>query len=288
MNVLEVLKCHSVVALLLVSGLSFAATEGFNPNYLLLGADSIDSPGDTQTECDVKFQISFTSLLSTDAVRSTSMVDKVVNFTGPLYFGYTQRSFWDICRESAPFRATNYQPEIFFKNTFMAKNIRAETYTGYRHESNGRDGDESRGWDRVYTRLRFPIGDSRRFFVPSTDTTEWVLDAQLWYPFSVSENNSDIKEYAGYGELGVTYTPNSKNRFRLTLRKGGGFDDWDRGLANLDWIFELPRTNIEMIAQFTNGYADSLDRYDQHEYALRIGFIFSDFNPPEVACESCE
>src|SRR3990167_5146064 len=60
---------------------------------------------------------------------------------GPLYFGYTQRSFWQAYngKESAPFRETLYNPEVFFR--FQPGNRLSSQWgfdLGIEHESNGK------------------------------------------------------------------------------------------------------------------------------------------------------
>ena len=70
----------------------------YKPNYFLFGAG-----GDTQ----VAFQFSFRY----DLLPSATWVS--------VYFGYTQRSFWDLYEGSAPFSENNYNPEINFRWNFF-------------------------------------------------------------------------------------------------------------------------------------------------------------------------
>jgi phospholipase A1 len=87
-----------------------------------------------------------------------------------LYFAYTNRSFWQLYNEnSAPFRETNHEPEIFllmptdwelfgFKNSFI--NL------GFVHQSNGRGGTLSRSWNRIYASFLFEKDDFLLVFKP--------------------------------------------------------------------------------------------------------------------------
>ena len=73
---------------------AIAATDGLNPNYLIVGADSIrDNDSDGRGDCDIKFQLSFSKLLSTESTLEMKPVKSFINFSGPLYFGYTQKSY---------------------------------------------------------------------------------------------------------------------------------------------------------------------------------------------------
>ena len=92
--------------------------SGYKPNYFqFIGADDIDNEEGDIT-CDGKFQISFATPLRNPTRLASDLFTRVVNFTGPLYFSYTQRAFWELCKESLPFSETNYMPEFFW-----AKNV---------------------------------------------------------------------------------------------------------------------------------------------------------------------
>ena len=72
----------------------------------------------------------------------------------PLYFAYSQRSFWSLydAERSRPFRETVFNPEVFYR--WIPKSATQELNWGldggYEHESNGQDIPESRSWDRLY------------------------------------------------------------------------------------------------------------------------------------------
>jgi len=256
--------------------------EGFEPNYLLVGADSLDSnAGAGDGDCDVKFQLSFSRRLSAPRALRGGVVGRAFGRDSPLYFGFTQRAWWDICRHSAPFRETNYAPSLFYRGAVPFAGERAELLAGYVHQSNGESDEGSRRWERLFARLRLPLGERvARLGFDTADRRRWLVDLTLWYPFLLAEENRDITRFAGYGELAVAYTPNAESRLRLTLRKGGGLTRWARGLAELDYVFPIPGTGVQGLLQYTNGYGASLGRFDRHEYALRVGVLFSDFDVP--------
>lgn len=255
---------------------------GYNPNYVLFGGDSLNSSApEADDYCDIKFQISFFSRLRAPRELSMKPMERFLDFSGPLHFAYTQESYWDICRNSAPFRESDHRPELFFKNRYNLGGVTIDGSFGYLHESNGRDGDLSVGWDRLYIRARFPFGKKLPYLnFRTSDTNRWVLDLMVWQPFNISPDNRDIARFAGYGELSATYTFNDEHRLRVTARKGGALSTWGRGLGELDWVFPIPRTNLQGLLQYINGYGASLERYDQHEYSVRLGILFYDVIQP--------
>lgn len=97
---------------------------------------------------EVKFQISLAFPLWRGIAGENSV----------LAASYTQRSWWQLSnkKESAPFRETNYEPQLFLgwatDYQFAGWTLR-EIETGFNHESNGRAEPTSRSWNRVYARF---------------------------------------------------------------------------------------------------------------------------------------
>jgi phospholipase A1 len=69
---------------------------------------------------EVKFQLSFKFKIWRDIVRSSAINDIIEKSTGirgvDIWVAYTQQSFWQLYNSgfSAPFRDTNYEPELLF------------------------------------------------------------------------------------------------------------------------------------------------------------------------------
>ena len=126
-----------------------------------------------------------------------SLFPHVRNFTflEPLKFGYSQRSWWDIGESSAPFKEHNYNPEIFWDFGHARRIFGRETnislldQAGYEHQSNGRDGLESRSWDRLYVQKTFNY----------SEMLSWTLKA--WDVVNLGDFNKDIEDYLGNFEL---------------------------------------------------------------------------------------
>jgi len=120
--------------------------------------------------------------------------------TFDIYAAYTNRSFWQIYdSDSSPFRETNHEPEIWvqfhpnweffgFKNTWNS--------FGANHQSNGRGGDLSRSWNRIFAWITFERGNLAMSFKPWYRIPEDDAD---------SDDNPDITDYLGHYELSASY-----------------------------------------------------------------------------------
>lgn len=153
---------------------------------------------------NAKFQLSFKfRIFQPENPASAALLDN-------LYFGYTQFSLWDLGKESAPFRDTNYRPSVFYYRPDTGIHGGALTRLsfagGIEHESNGRDGDASRAINTVFVRPTFHFGDLNDF--------HWKFEPKL-YAYLTRSGNTDIAHYrsvaASSQPLGAPYD---------TLRKG--------------------------------------------------------------------
>lgn len=175
---------------------------------------------------------------------------------------YTQTSWWQIYDKSAPFRETNYKPEVFVTVPYGKQNITSlKGYTfGFIHESNGRSEPESKSWNRLYLKGYFQFHSL--FVAP-----------KVWYrlPESTDDDNPDIENYLGYGDLSLLY-PYKTHTFKLLLRNNLKYHN--KGFASLDWTFPFfgSKTTFGYI-QLSSGYGDSLIDYNKE--VNRIGFGIS-------------
>lgn len=181
---------------------------------------------------------------------------------------YTQKSYWQTSTNSSPFRETNYIPEVFIQ--FPYKNDK--TLKGYKlalqHESNGRNNEFSRSWNRVYLEAYFQ--SSNLFVIP-----------KIWYRIPEKENdddNPDINEYYGYGDLTFIYAY-KKHTFELTLRDNLRFNSQNKGSAEFNWAFSLPEflstDRSYGLFQVFSGYGNSLIDYDRETHKVGLGIAFS-------------
>jgi phospholipase A1 len=229
-------------------------TYNSNPNRDTYGAAGENKPGNIE----VKFQLSFKVLLW----------EKIFWDNGDLFFAYTQLSFWQLYDKklSSPFRETNYEPEVFFKfdtdfNVFGLTN-RFIT-VGFNHESNGKGGDLSRSWNRV-------------FAVFGADRGNFAFALKPWYRIPEDDDDDDnpnIEKYMGYGELFGAYRLKG-HVFTFMLRNN--LRQNNRGAVELGWSHPIT-TNLKLYAQYFNGYGESLVDYDNSTNRIGVGVMLNDW-----------
>ncbi|MBN2255436.1 MAG: phospholipase A [Deltaproteobacteria bacterium] len=209
-------------------------------------------------EAEVKFQLSFKVKLWQDLLGRDA----------DLWFGYTQKSFWQLYdfSESSPFRETNYEPEMLvnFRTNFNFLGMDARTVTvGLNHQSNGRSGRYSRSWNRIVGNLGL---EKRKF----------TLLLKTWYriPEHDDDDNPDLDAYVGYGELWGYYLWKG-HRFGVMLRNNLR-SSHNRGAVQLDW--GIPLTDrIAFYMQYFNGYGESLLDYNCGSNRISLGFTLIDW-----------
>lgn len=188
------------------------------------------------------------------------------------YFGYTQKSFWSISRDSAPFKDSNYNPELFWAFKRRDDSLLQGGQIGAEHESNGRDGLSSRSWNRVYWEPRLEYGDltvSLKGWYPikGFSTEGWRQNSDL-------SGNPDILDYYGYGELAAMY---DISRWQIGVRGRKGTKS-NYGNIQGDIIYKL-RKNFSVYAQIWDGYGESLLDYSNSSTRYGIGFAFTELLP---------
>jgi phospholipase A1 len=191
------------------------------------------------------------------------VAEGLFNKHADLWLGYTVTSFWQAYNStiSAPFRETNYEPEamLVFRTDYDIAGLRGRFITlGAVHESNGRGATLSRSWNRVYAQFGFERGDFSLLIKP-------------WYriPESASsDNNPDIQDYLGRGDVVATYTRNG-NTYSLLLRNNLKRAA-NRGAVRVDWSFPL-YGRLQGYVQYFNGYGESLIDYNHKQQSLGIG-----------------
>lgn len=227
------------------------------PIYFLYGAETPAA----------KFQFSFKYRLLGDkaALRNT------VPALRGLYLGYTQRSLWDIEAESSPFHDTSYMPELFIESQTMVDpgsdgGMKWLGYQlGYKHESNGRSGLDSRSLNLVYARTALAFG--------RVDGWSLLLVPRLFSYVSDLSNNPDIAQYRGYADMVIVIGRNDGPALSL-----GGQLGRDGNRGNLQADLNIPvkvdryfdfATYIHL--QYWSGYGESLLDYNRRSTALRAG-----------------
>ncbi len=196
------------------------------------------------------------------------------------YFGYTQKSFWSIRKESAPFRETNFSPETFWLYKPEGISWLPVVQVGmYRHESTGEDGNGSRGWDLTYLEPAFHwngIYVIARVWAPSV--------VQGFNKTKAAPDNPDIFKYQGYGRLTVIYGNDSDVQLSLSLQHAPTDNSiaWE-SQADVPWktvakilrplfgIDYIPKWNPSYFIQARNGYGEGLKTYNVKTSSVVFG-----------------
>jgi len=270
----------------------------YRPCYFLPAAYNSSPNDSTQLDVDpkaksqaneVKFQMSFKFKIWRDVIRNEEIKRIIKETTGikgiDLWVAYTQLSFWQLYNSafSAPFRDTNYEPEVLF-NLDMQQNIPGLTGTklqfiniGFNHQSNGRAEPLSRSWNRIVAN----VGLEKAF---GSGNDNFGLLLKTWWRIPESDENDDnpdLSAYMGYGELwGTLYWKH--HRFAVMLRNN--LREENKGAIQLDWsipmssIHESLAKKISFYVQYFNGYGEGLLDYNTSINRISAGLILSDWN----------
>ena len=180
-------------------------------------------------------------------------------------FGYTQTSIWNLSEDSMPFIDTSYRPSFFWQWR------RADDKTwidglrlGLEHESNGKEGADSRSVNILFLRAEW------RHQFANGKVLEFTPN---FYGYIDKEDNPDIQEYRGYVDWRARFGDRARIIGAMARVGTSG-----KGSMQLDW-FERTRVlgmgpvSGYVYVQFFDGYGESLITYNQRsESQLRIGF----------------
>ena len=225
----------------------------YKDNYFIFGTTVGQKP--TRENSNIKFQISIAQRLT----RST------LPWNTYLFLFYPQKCFWNVLENSMPMTDLNFNPGIgltkplFVKNRFVGK----LTFL-LEHESNGRDGLESRSWNKVSLAANIMIDPS------------FIVHGKVWIPII------DILDYCGIYQVGSSFSIFNK-RFGisviLTKRKG-----WRLNYnTTLELNYRLFKgENQYLFLQYYNGYGEGLLAYKEFHSTVRLGIVikprlFSDY-----------
>jgi len=244
------------------------------PNYLLpVSYSELDQrlyepqlQGNDLDKVEAKFQVSLKYVAAED------FVFEGVN----LQFAFTATSWWQSYNSaiSAPFRETNYEPELIFSYTkpwsLWGLPVR-HGFVSLNHQSNGQSGSLSRSWNRVIGGLSF-------------EHNQVVWQAQLWWRFPedaktdpsdpAGDDNPDIEKFLGHGQLGALWRLSRNHNLEVMLRNNLRSDN--KGAIEIGWSY--PFTNhLRGFVQYFNGYGESLIYYNESSQRLSIGMKFTDW-----------
>ncbi|RBP31916.1 phospholipase A1 [Marinobacter pelagius] len=244
---------------------------GHRPTYIL-PVSWIDDPNATPTSprlgttnydyelrnLEAKYQISFKVPLLTGLFDDRTT----------LWFGYTQQSYWQVYNQddSAPFRETNYEPEIFLRyrtDWDIGPGTLSGVTLGFNHQSNGQSEPWSRSWNRIMGSAAYSYG-------------RWLFMVQPWYriPENSNDDNADIERYLGHANYRAVYKLSEDRTFSLRLMNNLRSDN--RTSVEFGYSFPMGET-VKGFFQYYNGYGESLIDYNHRIERFGIGIMLNDW-----------
>lgn len=231
----------------------------YKDNYFIFGPAIFQKA--TRENTNIKFQISIAQKLT----KSTLPLGTY------LYLFYTQKCFWNVLENSMPMTDLNFNPgiglakPIFFRNRYIGKvTLVAE------HESNGRDGDASRSWNKISLGASIMIDPNL------------MVHGKFWIPIVDGMNNRDILRYSGIYQVGMqVMTPDRKFNLAATLVKRKGMNFNYNTIIEFGWRIRK-NDNQYLFMQYYNGYGEGMLEYNKFHSQLRVGIqikpaLFSDY-----------
>jgi outer membrane phospholipase A len=236
------------------------AVSIYEPVYFIVGGDG---------GLNAKFQISLRFRLFDDRGR----LARRLPWIDDLYLSFSQTALWDLGELSKPFKDSSYRPRLFYANYDLARDfggkLRLGLETGIGHESNGKEGDDSRSYNMLYVRPTFTLGDPdglRAYFAP------------LIHNYIAASDNPDIEDYRGYVDWLFGVGSKGGLDFWGVLRKGTRSDF---GSIELNASYPLSKLSGGdltgwLMLQYFNGYGESLLDYNRKlDSQLRLGIAIA-------------
>ena len=222
----------------------------YKDNYFTIG--TAIGPRPSATNSDVKFQVSISQRLT----KST------LPFNTYLFLFYNQKVFWNVFENSMPVHDFNFNPGIGVSKLLIAKDrVIGKASLLIEHESNGRDNDNSRSWNKISLCGSIYI------------SPQFMIHAKYWIPIVDGQHNRDILRYCGIFQNGLQVMSHDKKYgMAITLVKRQGWH------LNFNTIVELnyrlfKKDNQYRFLQYYNGYGDNLLDYNKFHSRLRFGIV---------------
>jgi phospholipase A1 len=193
-----------------------------------------------------------------------------------VWFGYTQQSLWQVWnpRESAPFRNTDFEPEVIYVVP-VPQGLRAlpggwdfrMVQLGLAHQSNGQAEPLSRSWNRVYLAAGLEKGELSVYARMHKRLREDPDD----------NDNPDLTRYVGRGDIAVAWLP---GRATASLRWRTNLRDFKRGSWQFDWTYPVDTDKpdgLRWYVQGFTGYGETLLDYNHQQTSLGVGLTLFEF-----------
>jgi outer membrane phospholipase A len=236
------------------------AVSVYEPVYFIVGGDG---------GLNAKFEISLRFRLFDDHGR----LARRLPWIDDLYLSFSQTALWDLGELSKPFKDSSYRPRLFYANYDLARyfdgNLRFGIESGIGHESNGKEGDDSRSYNMLYARPTLTFGDPdglRAYFAP------------LIHNYIAASDNPDIAHYRGYVDWLFGVGSKGGLDFWGVLRKGTHSDFGSVELSASYPLSKLSGGDLTgwLMLQYFNGYGESLLDYNHKlDSQLRLGIAIA-------------
>jgi outer membrane phospholipase A len=236
------------------------AVSVYEPVYFVVGGDG---------GLNAKFQISLRFRLFDDHGR----LARRLPWIDDLYLSFSQTALWDLGELSKPFMDSSYRPRLFYAIYVLARYfdgaLRFGIESGIGHESNGKEGDDSRSYNMLYARPTLTLGDPdgfRAYFAP------------LAHNYIAASDNPDIAHYRGYVDWLFGVGSKGGLDFWGVLRKGTRSD---YGSVELNASYPLSKLSGGdltgwLMLQYFNGYGESLLDYNRKiDSQVRLGIAIA-------------
>jgi phospholipase A1 len=214
--------------------------------------DYIAPAGVDYNNIEAKFQLSF----------KTKVLQSIFWGHGDLWLAYTQKSHWQIYNNtlSRPFREVNYEPELIlnFPVKFNLFGFKSRMMgVALNHESNGKSDPFSRSWNRIILHAGF-------------ERKNWTVYVRPWFRMPATiDDNPDISEYVGRGDVNVIYVKNG-NILSFIGSHNLNFNSKARGNASFSWSYPV-RNNLKGYLLISHGYGESLIDYNNLQTTVGVG-----------------
>ena len=250
------------IASLLRSAQNPFALIPYEQNYMMysfsdgVNSNTYEGLGDKLDDHEVKFQFSIMFPIWGGMLGKNTA----------LMASYTQVSLWQALNQdiSAPFRETNYEPQIFMGWLTNASVLGMKLRwieAGFNHQSNGRGDKLSRSWNRLFANFMFEKGD-------------FSLNVRPYFRLKeplATDDNPDIEDYVGHHKLDLAY----RDELHVwTIRSRYNFETGN-GSAELGWSYQLT-PHVRVYSQLFHGYGETLIDYDFEQTRFGIGLMLND------------
>ncbi|MBL0708695.1 MAG: phospholipase A [Sulfurimonas sp.] len=224
----------------------------FLPISYLANGDYADTNGHKAKDVETEFQVSIKFDFTSD----------LLGF-GEIYsVAYTQLAFWQLYTDSAYFRETNYNPElyvVFPTSTLDDEKFLKAVKLAIEHESNGRGGRDERSWNflssSIYFQYKYLFGEMK-----------------LWYRLPDHINyNPELLDYLGHGHLKFMF-PYKKHLTEVKLRHSF----YNHSAVEIHYSYPIfSRKDLFFYMKGFTGYGESLINYNSRVDKIGFGFSIS-------------